>query len=923
MGIKCPKCNTDNPDTQKFCGECAAPLQPFKDTGFTKTLETPIEGLIRGTTFAGRYEIIEELGKGGMGKVYRVEDKKIKEEVALKLIKPEIASDKKTIERFSNELKVARKIAHRNVGRMYHLSEYEGTHYITMEYVSGEDLKSFVRRAWPLSAGKAVFIAKQVCEGLIEAHGRGVVHRDLKPQNIMIDKDGNARIMDFGIACSLKAKGITGAGVMVGTPEYMSPEQAEAKEVDERSDIYSLGIILYEMMTGRIPFEGETPLSIAMKHKGEMPKDPRNINDQIPESLSRLILQCLEKDMEHRYQSAEEVRSELIKIEEGIPTEERKVPKIKPVIHKETRVKLSPRKIVIPIIVLASLAVVVVLSIILVKTLQSKKPIPSTHTQLTFTGYVSEAVISPDGNFIAYVEIETFDEQKVMIQDIISGQAIEVFRAKLCSSLQWLPDSSELSFGAYNRKDSRWYAYVIPRLGGTSRRLTQIPVSSWSPDGSHYTSPHRERKDIAIIDKSSGDYQKIPLQGSFKWFVDDDWSPLGNFLLFLTIDENERYAIWTVSLDGSSQHKVVEESIQFSSPQWSPQGDTIYYFRSRAQVKELWKVQVSTATGKAAKPPELVLGGLQAGNHFSFTDDGKKLVLTREINYSNLWLITIEGAGKDASVRTKQLTSGTSIYRNPRISPDGSRLTFSMWKGNRENIYVMPVEGGSAQQVTFLDSQNSCPAWSPDGKVIAFGSNEGGTFHVWKVNAEGGRPYQFVNSRLSNSLFVSWAPGNFILYHRSGNRNFYLLNPTTEEEVPLVEDESAGWMFVSQCSPDGKKVAVSWNRIDEPRQSIWVISLENFSQKLVKKGHFYPLGWTSDGKWLYVSPVIQDILKITMVNPETGQEKELFTLPFSLDKGIPDSGSVSVSPDGKHFVFHANKKNSDVWIIENFDPDLK
>jgi hypothetical protein len=190
MGIKCPKCNTDNPDTQKFCGECAAPLQPFKDTGFTKTSETPIEGLIRGTTFAGRYEIIEELGKGGMGKVYRVEDKKIKEEVALKLIKPEIASDKKTIERFSNELKVARKIAHRNVGRMYHLSEYEGTHYITMEYVSGEDLKSFVRRAGPLSAGKAIFIAKQVCEGLIEAHGRGVVHRETPEYH---DRQGRQR----------------------------------------------------------------------------------------------------------------------------------------------------------------------------------------------------------------------------------------------------------------------------------------------------------------------------------------------------------------------------------------------------------------------------------------------------------------------------------------------------------------------------------------------------------------------------------------------------------------------------------------------------------------------------------------------------------------------------------------------------------
>jgi len=173
--MKCPKCHFENPEDTLYCGKCAAPLHPLEEISEpTKTLETPKEELIRGTTFANRYEIIEELGIGGMGKVYRVEDKKIKEEVALKLIKPEIASDKKTIERFSNELKMARKIAHRNVGRMFHLSDHEGTHYITMEYVSGENLKSFIRRSKQLAIGTAISITKQVSEGLAEAHRLGV-----------------------------------------------------------------------------------------------------------------------------------------------------------------------------------------------------------------------------------------------------------------------------------------------------------------------------------------------------------------------------------------------------------------------------------------------------------------------------------------------------------------------------------------------------------------------------------------------------------------------------------------------------------------------------------------------------------------------------------------------------------------------------
>jgi len=280
----------------------------------TQTLQAPVRDLTTGSTFAGRYQIIEELGKGGMGKVYRVLDKKLKEEVALKLIKPEVASDKESIERFSNELKLARRIGHRNVGRMFELMQDEGTHFITMEYVTGEDLKSFIRRSRQLTVGTAVAIAKQVGEGLAEAHRLGVVHRDLKPSNIMIDKEGNARIMDFGIARSLKGKGITGAGVMIGTPEYMSPEQVEGKEADQRSDIYSLGIILYEMLTGRVPFEGETALSIAVKQKTEAPRDPQLVNVQIPKDLSQVILKCLEKDRAKRYQSVEEVFPALDKI---------------------------------------------------------------------------------------------------------------------------------------------------------------------------------------------------------------------------------------------------------------------------------------------------------------------------------------------------------------------------------------------------------------------------------------------------------------------------------------------------------------------------------------------------------------------------------------------------------------------------------
>jgi TolB-like protein/tRNA A-37 threonylcarbamoyl transferase component Bud32 len=339
MGMKCPKCHSDNTDTARFCSNCAHPLPSQREIPVTKTLEIPKEDLTTGVTFAGRYQIIEELGKGGMGRVYKATDLEVKEKVAIKLIRPEITADEKTIERFRNELKLARKIIHKNICRMYDLNKEEDSYYITMEYIEGEDLKNMIQMSGQLDIGNAIRISRQVSEGLAEAHRQGVIHRDLKPSNIMIDREGNARIMDFGVARSTRAQGITAEGVIIGTPEYMSPEQVEGIEVDERSDIYSLGVILYEMVTGNVPFKGETALSIALKHKTEAPREPAELNAQIPEDLNRLILRCLEKEREKRFQNAEEVRSELNIIEREVPTAQRIIP-------WKRRVSIKARKII-------------------------------------------------------------------------------------------------------------------------------------------------------------------------------------------------------------------------------------------------------------------------------------------------------------------------------------------------------------------------------------------------------------------------------------------------------------------------------------------------------------------------------------------------------------------------------------------------
>lgn len=315
MTIQCPSCQYDNPDDTRYCGNCAASLRPSEHDHLTETMEAPIEDLFTGSIFAGRYQIIEELSKGSTGRVYKALDKEVNINLALKLIRSEISADAKTVESLRNELKIARGIVHKNICRLYDINKGEGVYYITMEHVEGQDLKSLIRQTGQLAVPTVVSIAKQVCEGLQEAHRQGIVHRDLKPANIMIDSDGNVRIMDFGIACSLESKGLSSTGSICGTPLYMPPEQAESEDVDQRSDIYSLGIILYEMTTGHVPFTGEDLLSVVMKHKSQTPREPQELNPQIPEDLNRLILKCLAKEKEKRFQNARELLSALTNLQ--------------------------------------------------------------------------------------------------------------------------------------------------------------------------------------------------------------------------------------------------------------------------------------------------------------------------------------------------------------------------------------------------------------------------------------------------------------------------------------------------------------------------------------------------------------------------------------------------------------------------------
>ena len=857
----------------------------------------------------GQYQITAKLGEGGMGVVYRATDLALRRDVALKFIREQIGAESDAHARFLAEARAAAALNHPSICTVYQVLEAESDDgapgrvpVLAMELVPGETLATRLEHSGPFAIDEALRLGLEVAEGLAEAHGHGVIHRDLKPHNVMT-AGGRAKILDFGLSKPVRLEAHSDVttqraawtgpheapGQIVGTVSYMAPEQALGRSTDARADVFSFGVMLYELVTGKRPFQGtETAETLARVIAADF-TPPSALRPGLPAALEQVIRRCLQKDPANRYPTATELAADL------------------------RRVQITPAtRRTWPVITAAVVVIAAIAAIQFWPGRASGPPAgPAEYIQVSFVNDASYPAISKDGSLVAYVRGEPWGElfatvaarapQKVVIHDLASNQVIDVGECKPCLHPQWSSDGASLFLITQHGVTQ------FSRLGGVIREFPgeRLPFLTVAPGGAAFATARQDAEAIQVTDTRTSAVSRIPVAGERTSIRAIDWAPTGDRLAVLVANK-DRYHIWTVSRSGQTQTTVAEDVGRVSTIKWNPDGNAIYYLKISGLSRDLWKVPVNPRA-EPAGPPELSLGGLQGGPNFSIAQDGKSLAYTRETRFANLWTTSITSGVSDEPT---QLTTGTRLDQYPSISPDGTNVAFVRSDGRASDVYVMPRRGGPATRISFLEGVFGAPAWSPDGKRLAFCADQKGLRRVWTIPAAGGpaAPLEATNcTALESEVPVSWAPAADILYQRDGNRNYHRVNAATGKETPLLADPTRGWLFGPRTR-DGLVTAM-WN--EKTNRGLWIFGPGPQAERFVTP-HVWPAAWSADGSTIIGYEDQRSA--IVSVSARDGRVRELRNLQGRRIALVP-----AVAPDLRSIVYSAHSILADVWIIRNFE----
>ena len=860
----------------------------------------------------GHYEVRSLLGTGGMGEVYLASDLMLDRPVAIKILPSQFTEDTAQVRRFEREARAASALNNPNIITIHEIGREGELHFIATEFIEGRTLRQRLADG-RLTANEVIEVATQIATALSAAHAAGIIHRDIKPENVMVRPDGLVKVLDFGLAKPGEpafAGGVTptpsvvsletDAGMLMGTISYLSPEQVRRGNVDHRTDIFSMGVVLYEMLAGERPFKGDSAPEVfdAILHA----EAPPITSNHFPVELNRVVARALKKEPAARYQTADELRAEVVRIAQ---------------VAERTR----PIRWLRWAALVTGLGLLAMLGLWLWQSrrapLASRLAFASAAQKLTnLPGEEMYPSLSPDGQSLVFASSQN-GNWDIYRQAVGARAAVNLTAGADSYDTQPVisPDGGRIAFRS-SRNGGGVFAMNID--GSNVAQVTDSGFNpSWSPDGRELAldddniltyegrSTYPSASKLWAVDVTSGTRRVITTRDA----VQPDWSPHGQRLAFWGEQKGGHRDIWTVAADGGGEPvPVTDDGFIDWNTVWSPDGEYLYFLSNRGGEMNLWRVAIDENTGHLRSAPEPTTLPSNNCQHVSFARNGNRLVYGQSTRSENVLQVGFDPARGQVVGTASFLTQGLKRYTYFSLAPDEQSFVYLARGEPQQDLFTADRAGTPLHRLTDDVAQDIVPRWSPDGQWIAFLSDRSGKYEIWKIRPDGTGLAQMTDEPGREVIAPVWSPDGRKLLYQIRNVNSYIIDadrPGAEQTAQsLVGDPPPGFI-PWDWSPDGT-LLVGWQPLNEQRAMV-VYSFaqqryEHFSTRLGA----YPI-WLNDNRRV----LFREGGNLYVLDRLNGKWREVLTL-----KPPNQIGNYALSRDNRRLYYTSGSNEADIWLLD-------